>query len=123
MLGEHLGEGALRVGFGIPMRTKLLTNFQAPAPIPGKQPSRPQFRHAAVEKPIVGVVDEIVGFDGAEPGPALRADQKMLFQCGRPGRQEAAQRIILEVPGRLVAVDTYPRAHHNANIGNQQTGL
>jgi hypothetical protein len=68
-------------------------------------------------------MDEIVGLDGVEFRPAPLAAQKVPLKCGRPGRREPSQRVILQVLAGLVVVDMSLRAHHNLKIGNQQREL
>lgn len=116
MVREHLAECDRRVCLGFVMRAKLLANFQATAPMPRKQPSRPQLRDAGIERPFAGVVNEIVGLDGVEFRPALPAHQEVLFKCGRSGGREAPQRIVLDILGRLVVVDTFLGARHRYKI-------
>src|ERR1039457_3641199 len=64
MLREHPGECARQVCFRALARAKLLAALQAPAPMPGKERSGAQLCDPGIERPIAGVMDEIVGFDG-----------------------------------------------------------
>src|SRR5580692_4759415 len=106
------GLGTPRRGAGhdpnlqIAPRTELLAYIQIPAPKVAKPPSRPQLRDAGIERPYGGVMDEIAGFYRVELRPALSADQKVLLKCGKPGRRQPLQGVVLQILAGLAVVDT-----------------